>query len=348
MKGSYRSLYEFGGMFLGPILSVYARKVSDSAGDRLPVCLAREGWLFQQLFRELMAEGLIGFQREPVYLKVSRTVLLRALLGDEGAWGMAFSAEFRKATVQDLLLRRFGFSLYEAGRALPADLLSTEVVLPLQAAELKGWLKPHLAQLAGVVAPTLSGLKASFTGAGIDQPEVEPLFLDVGYSGTIQKLLTYVLKKHTSGMYFIALNAGDHRIGPYKAAMAGAFHQNIEWGQGCMLLDRSLLLESLMTAPHGQVVDVRNSPSGVQHYYGKPAPTQKFYQDLEVIFRGAIDECKRIMSHGISYSVAEVDAIYRVLVTTPGAIPRAASHLFGIDDDFYGNGELNSLQVFGL
>ncbi|WP_396621490.1 HAD family hydrolase [Marinobacter sp. W-8] len=348
MKGSYRSLYEFGEMFLGPILSVYAREVESSAEERLPVCLAREGWLFHKLFGELKADGLANFQNEPVYLKVSRTVLLRSLLGDENAWEMAFSAEFRKSTVLDLLIRRFGFSMHEAFSTLPGEILHRELELPHQAGELREWIKPYKSALAGAVKPTLEGLQESFELAGLSQPEIEPLFLDIGYSGTIQKLLTHLLKKDTTGLYFIALKAGSHNVGTFRAKMSGVFHQGIEWNQGHMLLDRSLLLESLMTAPHAQVVDVRVSPSGLKYFYGKEAPTQKFFQDLDVIFRGAIDEVKRLLAHDIYYSVSDIEDLYRVMVTTPGAIPKAAWHLFGIDDDFYGNGELNSLQVFGL
>lgn len=349
MKGSYRSLYEFGSMFLAPSLSVYARNVVEQAGSKQPVCLAREGWLFHQLFKELEAEGLASFEQPPVYLKVSRTVLLRSMLGDEAAWNIAFSAKFRNSTVLNFLIRRFGFSIHEAYSTLPRELLNRKFELPAHAAELKEWFKPHKNALLKAAAPTREGLEASFELAGLGKPGVEPLLLDIGYSGTIQRLLTHLLKADTAGLYFVCLKAGVHLIGQHLATMAGVFHENVKWDQGHMLLDRSLLLESLMTAPHGQVVDVRKmTGSQVMYFYGADAPTQTYYQDLDVVFRGAVDEVKRHFRRGVRFSHDEVDALYRVFVTTPGAIPDAARHLFGVDDDFYGNGELNPLRVFGL
>lgn len=349
MKGSYRSLYEFGSMFLGPVLSVYARNVVAKAGSKVPVCLAREGWLFYQLFKELDSEGLASFEVPPVYLKVSRTVLLRAMLGDEAGWEIAFDAKFRSSTVLNLLVRRFGFSIHEAYSTLPHDVLHQVFELPAQAAELKACFRPFKEALLNAAAPTREGLERSFELAGLRMSGVEPLLLDIGYSGTIQRLLTHLFNADTTGLYFVCLKAGVDAIGPHLAKMSGVFHEDVKWDQGHILLDRSLLLESLMTAPHGQVVDVRKvSGSQVMYFYGAEAPTQTYFQDLDAVFRGAIDEVKRHFRLGLTFTQEEVEAIYSVFATTSGAIPNAVRHLFGIDDDFYDNGELSPLKVFGL
>ena len=53
MKETYTALREFGSAFLGPALTVYARAVEKEAPGKLPVCLAREGWLLHQLLTHL-------------------------------------------------------------------------------------------------------------------------------------------------------------------------------------------------------------------------------------------------------------------------------------------------------
>lgn len=348
MKGSYRRLYEFGSMFLGPILSVYAREVAKQAGDRLPVCLAREGWLFHKLLTELQREELISLSKTPVYLKVSRTVLLKSLLGDSSSWPLAFASEFEGSVLQ-LLMQRFALQLHEAFSTLPQELLHFNVKLPEQSDVLTEWLAPHLERLQALVEPTKQGLRSSLEQAGLSSPKHKPMMLDIGYSGTIQKLLTAHLQKDTFGLYFVSVNAGEQKVGQHTAEMRGVFRENVGWNEEYPLLDRSLLLESLMTAPHGQVIDVREETDGkLVYFYGRQTAGQHQYQDLDVVFCGAIDEVKRLLREEIFYSIEEVESLYSVFSGTRGAIPRQIWHLFGIDDEFSGNGVMNPLELFGL
>lgn len=348
MKGSYQGLYEFGAMFLGPILSVYAREVEKQAGDRLPVCLAREGWLFHKLLTELQREELIALCEKPVYLKVSRTVLMRSLLGDPSSWPLAFSSEFQ-GSVLHLLMRRFALQLHEAFTTLPQELLNFNVKLPEQANVLIKWLTPHLDRLHKVAEPTKRGVQSSLERAGLASPKKKPMMLDIGYSGTIQKLLTVHLQKDTFGLYFVSVKAGEHKIGQHTAKMRGVFREDVAWNEKYPLLDRSLLLESLMTAPHGQVIDVREETDGkIVYFYGRQTASQRHYQDLDVIFCGAINEVKRLFRKQIFYSIDEVESLYSVFSGTRGAIPKQVWHLFGIDDEFSGNGIMNPLEFFGL
>jgi hypothetical protein len=104
-----------------------------------------------------------------------------------------------------------------------------------------------------------------------------------------------------------------------------------------------------MTAPHGQVIDVREETDGkLVYFYGRQTAGQHQYQDLDVVFCGAIDEVKRLLREEIFYSIEEVESLYSVFSGTRGAIPRQIWHLFGIDDEFSGNGVMNPLELFGL
>ncbi|MDN3526615.1 hypothetical protein QWY79_15190 [Halomonas sabkhae] len=350
MKETYTALYEFGGAFLGPSLTTYARAVEKASQGQntLPVCLAREGWLLYRLLDRLQAARLIDLPTPPVYLKVSRTLLFRAMLGDPDVMDMALSTEFT-GTVVDLLMKRFGFQLNETYKCLPAEILSFEMVLPDHKERVLKWFEPHYARLRSHVAQTRQALLDYFTNTGLATEGVTPLMLDLGYGGTIQKLCTRLLEKDTRGLYYIAKKAGEHDVEGHQASMSGVFREGINWQENYTMLERSLLLECLMTAPHGQVVDLKENADGeMMFFYGREAASQRYYQDLEAILDGAIDTAIYNLRHGIHYTHQEVEALFEVYAKRPGALPKAVWHLFTADDDISGNGIVNPLQIFGI
>lgn len=348
MKATYTALHEFGASFLGPALTMYARAVAEHSAGRVPVCLAREGWLLHQLLTRLEAKGLVQFEHPPMYLKVSRTLLFRAMLGDPEIWPIALKGDFA-GTVLELLMKRFGLQLHEVYACLPAEVISFELTLPDDAEEVQQWLVPHASRLQEQVTHTRLAVGQYFREMGLLDESYTPLMLDVGYSGTIQKLCTRLLKRDTEGLYFIARQAGNTSLDGNTAHMTGVFREGINWKEGYTMLERSLLLECLMTAPHGQVVDVRQTQDGeFMFFYGREAASQRYYQDLAAIIDGATESVVEAMSNGIDYSTEEVEALFDVFATRQGALPHAAWHLFTADDDIAGNGMVNPLQLFGL
>ncbi len=348
MKETYTALREFGSAFLGPALTVYARAVEKEAPGKLPVCLAREGWLLHQLLTHLYDEGLIHLDRPPVYLKVSRTLLFRAMLGEAATWDIALKMEF-EGTVLELLMKRFGLQMHEAYAAMPPEVLGFTLSLPDQMDEVREWLTPHAERLKQQVASTREATYSYFQDQGLTQEAVVPLMLDVGYSGSIQKLCTRFLQCDTAGLYFVATKPGQQSLGDQVASIKGVFREGVAWKENYTLLERSLLLECMMTAPHGQVVDIRQSQDGdYLFFYGREASSQRYYQNLEAVLEGARDAVTEALRNKVTYSVGEVEALYEVFATRRGAIPQAVWHLFTADDDITGNGMVNPLQIFGI
>ncbi|WP_440080087.1 HAD family hydrolase [Pseudomonas syringae] len=348
MRSSYQALYDFGYSFLSPILNHYVRHLEQYHSTHRPVCLAREGWIFFKLLNQLESKGLIEFPHKPIYLKVSRTLLFRSHLGDPETWDIALQSKF-KGTVLDLLKSRFGLQLHEAFGLLPQALLDFNLTLPDDKAKVIQWLTPHKSRLQDYVTPTRMALLHYFEQEKLLGEGPTAVMLDLGYAGTIQKLITKIISKDTLGLYFIASKAGDTVVSENTARMEGVFKENVDWSQGYLMLERSLLLESLMTAPHGQVVDIRlRTDNKLDFFYGRNAAPQRYFQDLETVMQGAIDGVEEAFRAGVEYSVDEVEALYAGFALSPSAIPRAAFHLFSIDDDFSGNGVINPTQLFGL
>ncbi|TWH63953.1 hypothetical protein LX59_02917 [Azomonas agilis] len=356
MKSSYCSLYEFGHSFLSPMLNYYVRALETklNEGERRPVCLAREGWFFYVLLNALIEDDLLKVKHKPVYLKVSRTLLFKTLLGNPDALDVALKNKFQ-GTVLELLMKRFGLQLHEAYQILPSELLGFKASLPEDAGKVKQWFEPHQKRLLDYLEETRSSFYDYLKAELLLDQNVTPVMLDLGYAGTIQKLLTLILEVDTEGLYFITTQSGDTLVKGKNAHMTGVFHENVSWSgspdwtQGCLMLERSLLLETLMTAPHGQVVDIRKCSDGkFEFLYGRETATQRYYQDLEVIIKGALDGVKEGLKNNVKYEHGEICKIYEAFAVSPSAIPKSAYYLFNMDDDFSGNGVINPLQLFGL
>ncbi|MGQ0335423.1 hypothetical protein [Halomonas elongata] len=347
MKETHSALREFGASFLGPSLTTYVREVEQQAKGKLPVCLAREGWLIHKLLTHLSEQKLIQLDYEPVYLKLSRTLLFRAMLGEPLTYTVALKMDF-KGTVLDLLMKRFGLQMHEVFACIPSEVLGFGVSLPDNADEVREWLKPHDQRLQQQVEPTRRAVEHYFRSQGLDGDPV-PLMLDVGYSGSIQKLCTRFLERDTEGLYFIATKPGKQTIGENTAQLTGVFREGVNWQENYTMLERSLLLECMMTAPHGQVVDVREAQDGeFIFFHGREASSQRYYQNLHAVLEGAIESVTEALRNDVTYTKEEVEALFEVFSTRPGAIPQAAWHLFTADDDITGNGMVTPLQIFGI
>lgn len=348
MKETYTALKEFGAAFLGPSLTAYVREVEKHAEGKLPVCLAREGWLIHQLLTRLSEERLIHLDHPPVYLRLSRTLLFRAMLGEPLTYTVALKMDF-EGTVLDLLMKRFGLQMHEAFACMPAEVLGFGVSLPDNSDNVREWLKPHNDRLRNQVEHTREAVESYFHSQGLGKENPVPLMLDVGYSGSIQKLCTSFLRRDTEGLYFIATKPGKQKIGDNTARLSGVFREGVDWQQNYTMLERSLLLECMMTAPHGQVVDVRESQDGEYvFFYGREASSQRYYQNLQAVLEGAVESVTDNLRNDVTYTKDEVETLFEVFSTRSGAIPQAAWHLFTADDDITGNGMVSPLQIFGI
>lgn len=348
MNVTYKALFDFGYAFLSPILNRYMREVALACKHSRAICLAREGWAINELLIHLRNKGLVELEYAPTYLKVSRTLLFRSLLGTPDVWDMALSSKFSGSLAQ-LLNKRFGLQLHEIYQLLPEELLGQFVNLPADTENLIATLTPFNNRFTEHVAPTREALTAYFQAENLYSVQPGITLLDLGYAGTIQKLITILLNRDTDGLYFIANSAGRNPIGTNTATMKGVFRENVKWADGYLMLERSLLLESLLTAPHGQVLDIRQkSDNSIDFYYGRSAAPQRHFQDLKTVIDGAIQGVEEGFSTGVDFTVQEIDSLFRGFAVSPSAIPKTLFHLFDIDDEFSGNGMLNSANHFGL
>lgn len=337
----------FGATFMGPLLSFFAGNlVSHGPKEQTLFFLAREGYWLEKAYQHHLDGAQL--QRNSAYLLASRAFLFKLLLDDPRSYSYSLKGRFSGA-LYDLLRTRFLLSDCEIKQLFDVQLLQELTYLP----EDKTKVVTLLTEKRDVIAQIIGNTKAAYLAylESLGLMDVKELHLvDLGYSGTIQALLGLLLNKPTCGHYLIASNPGESNIAGLNVSMKGYLKEGVKLGKGYIPLDRSMFLESMLTAPFGQFRDIRrNILSGsFDFYFGRKVSAQRHFYELEQVMAGALAYTYHAASHGLAFTQSEVEALIIQYVTKVNMIPKSVSHLFDIDDDVAGNGTVNALNFFGL
>jgi hypothetical protein len=345
------SLFEFGYNFLGPICSEFLYKLAerDKKANEVVGFLAREGYFLKKAYDTLINKELIPTDNT-TYVYASRTLLFRLSIADSYTWQWSLKGDF-DGCLSDFLRSRFGFTHRQLLSVFTAQELANEIDLSTEFEKITHLFSKRLNDLTVLVEKARNTYIDYLDSVGINQQSVQ-LLVDVGYSGTIQKLITRLIQNSTVGLYFITTESGSHKIGDYSATMQYVYKDNVKMGGGYIMLDRSLFLESLLTAPDGQCINIEadtlNADNKFRFYFGRHVNSQKRFHELNVIHEGAIACIVDNFTNNIRFSADEIEMLYNNTVTQRHALPRATWHLFDVDDAVTGNGDVNPLQFFGL
>ncbi|WP_158770897.1 HAD family hydrolase [Paraglaciecola sp. L1A13] len=344
------SFYEFGQNFLGPICSEYFFNIrtycSQNNIDYLGF-LAREGYLFQRIYKRLVAKSLME-RLDSNYIYASRSFLFRLGMANDFSLEYSLSHSF-SGSLKSLLIRRFGLTEREVEGLFNDEALKREWELPDQKERVKSFLLDASDALTKKTHEPLQLYKEYLQSTGLTDAK-KPLLLDVGYSGTIQKLLTSMMEIDTHGMYFIATKSGEQIIQSNTVTMNGVFKSGVKMGEGYLMLDRSLFLEGLLTAPQGQFIDIHKSKTdgSFKFTFARKAYAQNNFQDLNAIFDGAIDFVEFAFKNNIRYSTSETEMLFAQYATKRNMLPSATWAMFDVDDAISGNPNVNPVTFFGL
>ncbi|GBL04162.1 HAD family hydrolase [Glaciecola sp. KUL10] len=350
MINKQKVLGDFGFEFLGPICSEYFHQLNEVLKvnpDAHILFLAREGYFFNDVYSKLISHNLIA-QNTYDYFLASRTFLFRICIADPSTWEFSLKHNF-EGTLDRLLVARFGFTHHVALEIFTEDELAKEYSLPNDFEEITTLFSMKLAALSKAVAKSRSSYFDYIRSLSLPRDK-KLILVDVGYSGTIQKLLTHLLGQSTHGLYFITTKAGDYNYHGKTATMECVFKDRVKMGDGYHMLDKSLFLEALLTSPNGQFVDIEKSsiPGAAQFikFYGRHSYTQANFAELEMIFNGATDAVVSYLKNGVRFTLDEIEHLYKHYTTKSQFIPAAVRPLFDVDDAISGNGNVNPLNLF--
>lgn len=350
MINKQKVLSDFGFEFLGPICSEYFHHLNEVLKrnpDAHILFLAREGYFFSNVYARLVSNDLIA-QNTHDYLLASRTFLFRICIADPSTWEFSLKHNF-EGTLDRLLVARFGFTHHVALEIFNEDELAQTYSLPDDYEAITTLFSMKLAALSSAVAKSRSSYFDYVRSLSLPRNK-KLILVDVGYSGTIQKLLTHLLGQHTHGLYFITTKSGEYEMSGKKATMECVFKDGVKMGEGYYMLDKSLFLESLLTSPNGQFVDIEKSvlpgEERFVEFYGRHSYTQANFAELEMVFEGASKAVMNFAKQGIRFTVEEIETLYEQYTRSSKFIPSVVRPLFDVDDAISGNGNVNPLNLF--
>ncbi len=339
--------HEFGYVVYGPILLTFFAWLMENRALRPMKRLffsAREGYFLQRLYDRMIEE--FGFRGLPAsqYLPISRRAVImasQAIVFDPAE--ILDGGGFR-GSVEQFLRARLGLAFEEPIHfpipvRLPNDRAYLEKVLTI--------LRPSIVERA---ESERAAMVAYCREAGFNREDLVGL-VDIGYSATIQRGLQRILGIPLTGFY-MATQPRAIAVRDSHGQAYGCFQDAI-YGDMAPLgfLDRTILLEALLTAPHGQLAKFETSDLGVVGpVYLAEGYSQANFSILNTIFEGGLAYCKDLVK------TAGVDVLGAILPARQSAfcalnavfarqlkLSEHISRALFLEDDFCGNGEIKCL-----
>lgn len=339
---------EMGYACFGPILlyfTLWLYHLSRKRDIRHLLFLAREGYLLQELFQ--IAENVLGSTgiRQTYLLCSRRAVSVPTLTSDRDILEL-LDAPYQ-GTFENFLVSRFGIdpgvvSGSAAGQeSLPGD---ATVRLPEDRKRMANeLLKIKQRILENAEQERSAYLRYLKTAVTLDSGSAA--VVDIGFSGTIQKYLARLTGKTLEGFYFVTSErAKGHPLAKQMHSCFGAF---LKPNAGNPVYDYSLILESVLTAPQGQLL--RFDPDGkavfAEHVY-----KEEQWPILRSIHLGVIEYVQKTIGW-FQEALPEFEAaketavfFFQQTAEAPHVISRSLRETLKVDDAYVSGGVRSSFH----
>jgi FMN phosphatase YigB (HAD superfamily) len=242
-------------LLVGFVLMAMERAVSERIG--VLYFFTREGEFFLDIYRRLAAADVLGFAPPPAaLLKVSRLSTfagsLRALSTDElmRLWNQ-YSVQSLQGLLKSLALDPGEWAGAAARHGLD---LATPVQYPWQDTRIRAFLDdPEIrARIESHLDVRRDALRAYLAAVGVDEDAAPIGIVDIGWRGTIQDNLAYVLPQRRIIGCYLGLNRFLN-VQPDNVCKTAYGPNANESDALCALLDFVAPLEMLCNSPHGSV-----------------------------------------------------------------------------------------------
>ena len=262
--GSYTftDKFEVGYVLIGPIVLAYVLWLLKSAiKDNISKLLfiAREGYLLKQIFDSIQTHPDVArtlkSRVDSLYLLASRratTVPAIFSVGD----ALGILDKHYHGTMYNLLKSRFGVEreyLQEAG------VVDSYVELPVEYENIAAVIKEHFNVIANRAQIERHNYMRYLKDLGLLEANSQVAVSDLGYSGNIQKALSRLMEVPLNGYYFatcVDVKERDKLSNTFKGYFA---EYEDPRSTDCAVYRYSLVLESILTSPDGQLMCFKNS-----------------------------------------------------------------------------------------
>lgn len=301
--------------------------------------LSREGYLLHQIYDVIRKSfPQLGLPSATYFYTSRRSSLAAAQTVRFRPERIVAGPGFR-GSMHELLLNRIGLalppeiSLSEWSIQLPEDEDTAIAALKI--------LEPYIVEHTKPEADALTAYARQVGMCG------EGMFgvVDIGYSATIQKNLQEVLRRPLVGFYMGAFDKAQE-VEEQGGYAFGCLAEGIApWTSDCPALRHSLLMEALLTAPHGQVLSFTSGELSEPVF--KPKPMNDLQLKLLTdLHEGVKDYCRDLLTvYGPEILLTDIELLMpqeflRMLVKQIIRIPPNLAENLRVEDDYCGNGEI--------
>ncbi|GMQ47920.1 hypothetical protein [Vibrio sp. 10N] len=340
------SLRQVGQTFASPVLTFFSQQLAQFPSNHY-FFLAREGYWLEQAYDTY--QHARGVKTNSQYLLASRAFLFKLGLIEPKSYDISLDFSF-SGSLYELMRTRFMLSDVSIRKLFDEKQQTKSIVLPHDLEKIAQLLQEKLPQLEAIIAPSMNAYRHYLSSLGFfDHKQVH--LVDLGYSGSIQTLLSLLFHVDSVGHYLIASKPGQRTHNGNQLTMKGYLNEGSKLGEGYTPLDRSMLLEAVLTAPTGQFQDIRFDETGEQTYqffFGRKVRSQHNFHTLEAMMKAALESIEQHSVLDISFEKQEVEQILTSHMKKQGMFPRSCWEVFSLDDDIAGEGTLDALDFWGL
>ena len=341
--------FGFGYVVLGPVIFSYSLWLLKLAvRDKISkvLFLAREGYLLKKIFDMIQAHPDVqtarGTSIESVYLLASRRATsVPAIIGVADA--LVLLKKPYCGTLHNLLECRFGIEQHYCEKN---GIENSYIELPADYVKLSALVTEHFDVVAAKARAERTSYLHYLKEAGIVGCRAgEVAVSDLGYSGNIQKALSKLLAVPLTGAYFATcfdVKEDDRLDNTFK----GFFTENDEPNNSRSAVYRhSLLLESILTSPDGQLVRFENCGGQQRPVY---AGENSQFNELEEIHQGIISYCGDVLSIFGKYILdfeprsGDIDQFFERMITR-GKIDGKILSQLKVDDKYCSDSDVSAL-----
>jgi GT2 family glycosyltransferase/FMN phosphatase YigB (HAD superfamily)/glycosyltransferase involved in cell wall biosynthesis len=299
--------------------------------------LAREGWILHRCYEQIRLCFPELELPEGIYLHVSRRSTLMPAQALRFSPEAAISGSGYRGLVADFLVHRLGFQIPAS-----SGISDVEIMLPEDSERVLEWLMELSPAIEQQARQELAGIRCYLTSAGFLGAQ-NIAVVDIGYSATIQSQLQTILGGSIMGFYF----ATTERARQVEAQGGQAFGWLVSDANlpdpRHGVLQNSLLVEAVMTAPHGQVLSFDDK--GVPQYKYTPGRDESFSLVAE-LHEGILSYISDLAEvYGAPLLLQETSrhmaqAFFRMLTEQHLQLPKELQETLFVDDDYCGRGKV--------
>lgn len=345
--------YAFGYIVFGPIAFSYLSwliKVSKKDGVEQLKFLSREGYLLQRAFEAIANHPSIKDRNltlpKAEYFLCSRRAVLFASLKTVNDISLLLERHYQ-GTLREFLEKRLNVSdMASIKSRLGTEALEKNIHLPGDYNYIYDSIFKVFDILSSQAEKERIAILQYCNEQGIAGSEKVGL-VDVGYLGSIQKGLSHLLGRSFAGYYFVTETQASKLMRPPASIIRAYFGEFVDPPKCDLPIFRfSLLLESVLTAPDGQLICFQKCDAGIKPIFKGLAISQKEFPKILQIHQGILKFIEDILDRfgpgalDIEFPKDAIQCCYEKVITGQLKIGDLASVL-SVEDDFCGNPEIS-------